>query len=100
MKTITHGTVSGYAHHRCRCDNCTRANSDYQRSRRHQRRRPVTPTPETEPIWIDCEGGGDTGHDVITGQMCRMCGTIFHEDHVPHHQRQDILAMIERGDFG
>ena len=60
----------------------------------------MTPTPETEPIWIDCEGSNDTGNDVTTGRGCRMCGTIFHSNSVPAHQRQDILAMIERGDFG
>jgi hypothetical protein len=61
----------------------------------------------TEPIWINCEG---SGCDAARG-YCPMCGLgTPNVDPLPivsngefvliaDHQRQDILAMIERGDF-
>lgn len=28
---LTHGTLSGYKNHKCRCDNCKEANNNYQK---------------------------------------------------------------------
>ena len=61
----------------------------------------------TEPIWIECEGSNLVGHAVMgDGQplvMCQMCGQTYIPagvyGSVPDHDRQDILAMIDRGDF-
>ncbi|HRA86083.1 MAG TPA: hypothetical protein PLT40_17240 [Ilumatobacteraceae bacterium] len=56
------------------------------------------------PIWIECEGTGSAG----SYGYCPMCGATG--DRLPitqadgfllidTHQRRDILAMIDRGDF-
>lgn len=72
------------------------------------------PTGEPEPIMVDCEGSGFSGHLITpthlhpwTRMMCAMCGqTMAHiepdaasDGEMPPHQRMDKLAMIERGDF-
>ncbi len=31
MKALSHGTQSGYAYHKCRCDLCKKAHADYMR---------------------------------------------------------------------
>ena len=56
----------------------------------------------TDPILIPCEGSRAEGHDVPGGLMCRMCGLVlpFNLEVMPDHQRDDVLARIERGDFG
>ena len=57
-----------------------------------------------EPIWIECEAVGTYG-DLGYCPMCGLMGDalpITHADGfvlIDTHQRQDILAMIERGDF-
>ena len=57
-----------------------------------------------EPIWIECEGSGSFG-DFGYCPMCGLAGEalpITQADGfilVDHHRRQDLLAMIERGDF-
>ena len=70
------------------------------------------------PIIIPCEGSGHPTHQLdgpmllrslrSLGEggdslgMCKMCGMVFNVDsdgNAPQHTRQDILAMIERGDF-
>lgn len=33
-KKITHGTITGYKHYKCRCDKCIKANSDYVKNYR------------------------------------------------------------------
>jgi hypothetical protein len=46
---------------------------------------------------IPCEGGGHvTPHGV-----CQMCGRLWvgRGEMVPPHDRQDIIAMLNRGDF-
>jgi hypothetical protein len=43
-----------------------------------------------------CEGSG--GPNVGYCWMCAWTG--FTGDTVPEHERKDILAMLERGDFG
>lgn len=72
-----------------------------------------------EPIRIPCEGSGCPGHGVglspgaLPGQgavsltTCAMCGraveAYWRNDGrwvaLPH-QRDDVLAMLDRGDFG
>lgn len=53
------------------------------------------------PIVIRCEGsGGDGVRDLFGSIMCRMCGVPFDVRPVPDHDRKDIIAMVERGDFG
>ncbi len=49
-----------------------------------------------EPIVIDCEGSGvPTSH-----HLCTMCGWVVpNPPEVPPHQRNDLIAMLERGDF-
>lgn len=34
--TIKHGTVSGYSYHKCRCDQCRAASTEYRRKRRQR----------------------------------------------------------------
>lgn len=66
-----------------------------------------------EPIRVDCVGAGcDPCRTRIDGfsynfgryvGMCAMCGQwldITADGQVEPHQRDDVLAMIERGDFG
>lgn len=66
-----------------------------------------------DPILIDCEGGAHHGH--LTGwnrMMCAVCGVVLPPRYrppespgaceplvMPEHQRQDLIAMIARGDF-
>jgi hypothetical protein len=57
--------------------------------------------PET-PIWIACEGSGCPGIPAPwRGGLCAMCGAAVpsREGKILPHERQDILAMIDRGDF-
>ena len=57
---------------------------------------------DTTPIWISCEGAGSPGHgDDGRSAMCAMCGAFQPavDGVVLRHKRQDILAMIDRGDF-
>lgn len=57
-----------------------------------------------EPILVDCVGSGARGHWLGNSVMCPMCGGQFRPTDnvmtVPDHQRDDVLAMIDRGDFG
>lgn len=61
-------------------------------------------SPSGEAILITCEGGGHRGHLGMWGfVMCCMCGQWFDREAgvvVPAHDRDDVLARIERGDFG
>lgn len=60
-----------------------------------------------EPILIDCEGGGHPGHLLDDGRMrCAACTHTTDPKYdaasdgiVPEHQRQDLVAMVARGDF-
>ena len=66
------------------------------------------------PILIDCEGAGcpthrKIGHRLLAASeaghhgICAMCGRIVEVDVVGKavdHQREDIVAMLARGDFG
>jgi hypothetical protein len=54
---------------------------------------------EKEPIMIPCEGSYQPTHFNLNG-MCKMCGAQTGASPAPPHYREDILAMIERGDFG
>lgn len=47
-----------------------------------------------EPLRIRCEGSGNPNPG-----WCPMCAVVFLADPVPEHERTDVLAMIERGDF-
>lgn len=55
-------------------------------------------SPKGEPIWIACEGSGCPFTSMNT---CTMCGQhVAHDgDVTSHHERDDIIARIERGDF-
>ena len=59
-----------------------------------------------DPIVIDCEGSHARGiaKDHRGEQMCPMCGRFYPgwdgTDELPGHYRHDLIAMIERGDFG
>lgn len=56
-----------------------------------------------EPILIPCEGSGCPTHFYAQrAGMCQMCGRIVHADadgKALSHQRDDVLARIDRGDF-
>lgn len=61
-----------------------------------------------DPIFVDCRGGGHPGYLFDDGwMMCAICGwqTEYPEPDmasdgvVPEHQRKDLSAMVERGDF-
>lgn len=66
--------------------------------------------PPVVPIQIDCEGSNARAHPIagsggngFTFGICAMCGkTVWcNEDGTaPSHQREDIIAMLNRGDFG
>lgn len=74
---------------------------------------PVRVTPQldldmvTDPIMIPCEGAKSQGNvlgprdDGLLLLSCAMCGSTFltMSTFVPSHKRQDILAMLDRGDF-
>lgn len=57
---------------------------------------------------IPCEGSDQTGHAAFDGTygpnyaMCAMCGRLREQNPdgtMAAHDRMDILAMIDRGDF-
>lgn len=55
------------------------------------------------PILIHCDGSGCAGHDFGSQVMCSLCGQMLtptESGKVPGHQRDDIIARINRGDFG
>ena len=62
----------------------------------------------SEPIRIPCEGSGCPPATRAGGLshegMCAMCGRWYPLLNVrpvlSDHERDDILAMLERGDFG
>jgi len=57
-----------------------------------------------QPIWIDCEGSlGPTNLPGPAQGMCKMCGQWVELNDCGEaflHQRDDIVARINRGDFG
>lgn len=59
--------------------------------------------PKGDPIPIPCEGSGCPGN--LPGDdtaLCTMCGALHPLDGgvVVAHQRDDIIARINRGDYG
>jgi len=59
--------------------------------------------PSGEPIMIPCEGAGcPPATTVGISGMCAMCGRwwVTESGAIPRHQRDDLIARIERGDFG
>lgn len=56
-----------------------------------------------EPIRIPCEGSDQQSHLAsMNGGVCPMCGvivTVRDDGTTWPHERNDVLAMIERGDF-
>lgn len=73
------------------------------------------PADRPDPIMVRCEGSGcppiRTTIDPATFSyngglyvgMCSMCGSwqpvVPDADFIGEHQRQNVLAMLERGDF-
>lgn len=60
-------------------------------------------TAKGTPILISCEGSGGPVHGTsLLFGTCRMCGRfVAATDGNAHgHERDDIIARIERGDFG
>jgi hypothetical protein len=63
--------------------------------------------PKGEPIWIRCEGSGGNAN-LSNGAVgnCQMCNRrmildgVGVEGKIPEHERDDILARLNRGDFG
>jgi hypothetical protein len=58
-----------------------------------------------QPILVPCEGGSHPGHLACDGEaMCSMCGEWVplgaDGEVVSDHDRWDLLAMLDRGDFG
>lgn len=57
-----------------------------------------------DPIRVLCEGRGFRGNNPgRIGASCAMCGQwmpLTAEGVMPDHERDDVLAMIDRGDFG
>lgn len=64
----------------------------------------------SEPIWIRCEGSGCPTHNQgfergtrFPGRgMCSMCGApvpLAGDEMAVTHNRDDILARLERGDY-
>lgn len=58
-----------------------------------------------DPILITCEGNGSPVHrhgPAAFSGICPMCGQVvacYGEGVAFAHQRDDVLARIERGDF-
>ena len=58
----------------------------------------------SDPILVECEGGGQNAH-LIYGStlpgMCPMCGEVVatFAGKCHGHRRKDIFAMLARGDF-
>jgi hypothetical protein len=56
------------------------------------------------PLRTVCEGSWARGHRVTADEsICTMCGHQFptlHDGELILHERLDLIAMIERGDFG
>ena len=54
-----------------------------------------------ETIFVYCVGSGRSGWRLDDGPgMCRVCGRWFNDpDAIPGHDRPDIIAMINRGDY-
>lgn len=56
------------------------------------------------PIRIPCEGSDNLVHYPGEGVgICPMCGVVVahrKDNTALPHERNDILAMLERGDFG
>jgi hypothetical protein len=66
---------------------------------------PGPPRERPEPIRIPCEGSGCPPNMVLTKGvgLCSMCGRTHALDgdgKVIAHDRDDVIAMIQRGDFG
>lgn len=62
-------------------------------------------TPTGDPILIPCEGAGcpPAGVNSVGNGICAMCGNLvvlLDNGTAPVHQRDDIIARINRGDFG
>ncbi len=58
---------------------------------------------EREPIRIPCEGSGCPTATMQVNAMCAMCGRVRMLDddgRVVDHDRDDVLAMLKRGDYG
>lgn len=61
---------------------------------------------ELRPILKSCEGVGCPVHGLRPGDnrgVCSMCGVLVCTDDdglARPHDREDVLAMVERGDFG
>jgi hypothetical protein len=57
-----------------------------------------------DPLLIHCEGSGCPTHlQSQSAGMCSMCGRFVIADgdgNASDHQREDILAMLRRGDYG
>lgn len=60
-----------------------------------------------EPIRVECEGSGCPAHPLTLTQLaiCSMCGAVVAttggaEPRAVQHERDDVLAMLDRGDFG
>lgn len=60
-----------------------------------------------EPIMRECEGGGSRAHPLTLAGLaiCSMCGEVVAtaggaEPRAVPHERVDVLAMLDRGDFG
>ena len=67
----------------------------------------MTTAPKGEPILVDCEGAGVLGNFTIGSEWvhktCPMCGAWYYIQRdavIPLHSRDDIIARINRGDFG
>lgn len=61
--------------------------------------------PDAPPILVPCEGSGLPTHRAATTHrvgLCQMCGQPVVTDEggrARPHRRNDIVAMIARGDF-
>lgn len=59
-----------------------------------------------DPILVDCEGSACPVHHTppfLGSGICSMCGQIvacYIDGTALDHQRDDVLARLDRGDFG
>lgn len=76
---MNHGTITAYVHHRCRCERCKQANTEYRRKQKVKR------------YAIVAEGGGlpdhvPHGHSAYTnwGCRCETCTKAFSAYNAPY----------------
>lgn len=84
-KAIKHGHA-GYTRHKCRCDVCTKANTDYQLKRLHERKA------YTEKHGLPAEVEHGASAYVNWGCRCTVCTAAWARKNREYYQRKRAEA--------